>query len=200
MTMARIRFLNPCPGYSLTVPGGVFGAPRTGHLHAGWDFTAPKGSPVRATASGRVSKVGLTDIGDAGLYVELAIGSGWSWFGCHLSKVLVAPGDVVRYGQIIGLVGDTGNAAGFHLHAAWYLFGRPVDPATIVEADTGPNVALLQARLAAHGFDPGGLDGRFGPKTAAALAAFQGSVLLDPTGVEDEWTTQRLARKAGGLG
>jgi putative chitinase len=49
----------------------------------------------------------------------------------------------------------------------------------------GPAVAQLQVRLRDLGFDPGGLDGSFGPGTAGAVRAFQTSVGLTPSGIVD---------------
>jgi peptidoglycan hydrolase-like protein with peptidoglycan-binding domain len=58
--------------------------------------------------------------------------------------------------------------------------------------DSGPAVTALQRRLAAAGFDPGAADGRFGPRTAAALTAFQRAQGLDPTGTADLETATAL--------
>lgn len=196
--MARIRFGNPMPGRSVEYAADAFGV-ISGRNHHGWDWRVPTGTPIRASASGGVTECGDLNP-DAGLGVELGHGSGWTSRYVHMSRLLVNLGDRVSYGTILGEVGKTGNAKVPHLHAAWYLFGTAIDPALIVEPDAGPNVALIQKRLRAHGFDPGPVDGRFGPLTATALAAFQASAGLDPTGVVDEWTVQRLGRKVGSGG
>lgn len=194
---ARPRFGNPCPGYGLTVAAGVFGAPRTGHSHAGWDYTAPVGAPCRASAAGTVKRVSTVNTGAAGLLVELDHGAGWTTFGCHLSVVLVKVGDRLRAGDVYGKVGQTGNAVGPHLHAEWRLWGKAVDPALVVEGDEAVDVLKVQRRLVRHGYSPGTVDGLWGPATAAAVAAFQGDRGLDTTGLPNAWTVGLLLRPPG---
>ncbi len=58
---------------------------------------------------------------------------------------------------------------------------------------SGDEVEVLQKRLAAAGFDPGGADGAFGPKTEAALKAFQESVGIAADGIAGPVTNAKLA-------
>lgn len=58
--------------------------------------------------------------------------------------------------------------------------------------DNGPAVQWLQETLAAAGFDPGPVDGQYGPMTARAVSAFQNSRGLPPTGQDDDYTESFL--------
>lgn len=62
------------------------------------------------------------------------------------------------------------------------------------------NIADVQARLASMGFDPGPIDGEFGPLTSAAIVAFQASRGLAQTGVADPQTRQALGLATGQFG
>ena len=102
--------------------------------HSGVDLAAPTGAPVRATADGLVTAAG--ERGGYGLFVELQHPSGYSTRYAHLSRI--APGleraRVVRKGEIIGLVGETGLATGPHLHYEVRRRGQPVDPLKLIGA------------------------------------------------------------------
>ncbi|HST65490.1 MAG TPA: peptidoglycan-binding protein [Mycobacteriales bacterium] len=96
-----------------------------------------------------------------------------------------------------GEVGDADRRAALELSAAGRAVpaaGRAARPAGVGlgPGDTGPAVKALQRRLAAAGFDPGTVDGRFGPRTTAALTAFQRAQHLDPTGKADLETATAL--------
>ena len=68
------------------------------------------------------------------------------------------------------------------------------------KGSSGDDVATLQKRLAAVGFDPGGADGIFGPKTEAALKAFQEANGLAVDGIAGPATNGKLAElQAAGL-
>lgn len=90
----------------------IFGAQR---FHSGTDVAAPLGTPVVATQAGQVT---LSDFaGGYGLMVVLrhhndTLESRYA----HLSRLLVQAGEWVEQGEVIGLVGSTGNSTGPHLH------------------------------------------------------------------------------------
>lgn len=129
-------------GYSFPVLGphefsmgaGRFGAARSGHTHQGQDVTAACGTPLVAARGGKVQYSGYQYA--AGNYVVIdGKGTPDDFMYAHLAEP--SPwhtGDTVRTGQPIGIVGDTGDAQGCHLHfeiwgpPGWYEGGSPFDP------------------------------------------------------------------------
>jgi hypothetical protein len=97
-------------------------------MHTGVDFAAARGTPVYATAPGRVSFLGWR--GGYGRVVEIAHGSETTTLYAHLSAVPdgLAQGDRVAAGDLIGSVGATGTATGPNLHYEVRVNGRPTDP------------------------------------------------------------------------
>ncbi|MCW3840582.1 M23 family metallopeptidase [Micromonospora yasonensis] len=99
-------------------------------LHPGVDLAAPVGTPIVAAADGRVTRAGW--YGGYGNYtcVDHGRADGQRLSTCygHQSRLLVSPGQRVRAGQVIGLVGSTGASTGPHLHFEVRLGGRAVDP------------------------------------------------------------------------
>ncbi len=104
---------------------------RNGRPHVGLDVAAVGGTLVGAVASGRVVRAGLA--GDYGLLVELDHGDGWKSRYAHLGRLDVEAGDLVARGDVLGVVGATGNATGPHLHFEVRLDGRPVDPIPMLQ-------------------------------------------------------------------
>lgn len=90
----------------------IFGDRR---FHTGTDLGAPEGTPVIATQDGEVHVADY--LGGYGLTVILrhAEGSLETRYA-HLSRILVRPGETVKQGEVVGLVGSTGNSTGPHLH------------------------------------------------------------------------------------
>ncbi|PZV13189.1 MAG: hypothetical protein DCF20_16030 [Pseudanabaena sp.] len=102
-----------------SVISSLFGTrvhPVTGQVrfHQGTDLAAPEGTPVVAAFSGRVEIAGW--LGGYGLIVVISHGDTHETRYAHLSEVLVKPGQEVKQGNVIGLVGSTGMATGPHLH------------------------------------------------------------------------------------
>ena len=97
-------------------------------MHTGVDFAAPRGTPVMATAPGRVSFVGRR--GGYGRVVEIEHGPDTMTRYAHLSGVAedLERGDRVDAGDIVGAVGSTGLATGPNLHFEVRAEGRPIDP------------------------------------------------------------------------
>ncbi|WP_237452075.1 M23 family metallopeptidase [Qipengyuania algicida] len=98
-------------------------------MHAGEDFAASYGTPIRAVTDGRVVSAGRA--GGCGNAVKLNHGGGLQTRYCHMSRMAVSAGQAVKRGQVIGYVGATGLATGPHLHYEVYRNGRPVNPETI---------------------------------------------------------------------
>ena len=123
-------FAQPVDGARLSSVFGrrvhpVFGNVR---MHTGVDFAAAQGTPVRATAPGRVSFVGWR--GGYGRVVEIAHGPEIMTRYAHLSAVPggLSEGQRVAAGDMIGRVGATGTATGPNLHYEVRVDGRPTDP------------------------------------------------------------------------
>jgi murein DD-endopeptidase MepM/ murein hydrolase activator NlpD len=100
---------------------------RWGSLHAGEDFAAPIGTPVRAISSGVVVFAGVES--GYGNKIEIRHWDGTvSWYG-HLSRIDVKVGQRVDPAELIGAVGSTGFSTGPHLHLEIHPDGKgPVDP------------------------------------------------------------------------
>ncbi len=103
--------------------------PRGDRFHTGLDYPAPRGTPVGAGASGRVSWAGNLG-GGWGIVVTIQHPRGVATMYAHLSKALVSVGQRVTVGERIGLVGATGDASGPHVHFEVRLRGAAVDPLT----------------------------------------------------------------------
>ncbi|MGQ9753539.1 MAG: peptidoglycan DD-metalloendopeptidase family protein [Thermaceae bacterium] len=97
-------------------------------FHDGMDFSAPYGTPVRASAGGVVVRAGW--MGSYGLAVEVDHGYGYRTLYGHLSRLEVRPGQRVSRGQVLGRVGSTGRSTGPHLHYSVFRKGVPMDPRT----------------------------------------------------------------------
>ncbi len=85
------------------------------HTHRGLDIAAPKGTPIKAAASGKVTYAGNARDG-YGNYVVISHGNGVQTLYAHCSKLLVSKGQQVSQGEVIAKVGSTGNSTGNHLH------------------------------------------------------------------------------------
>lgn len=99
--------------------------------HHGVDYAAPTGTPIYATANGRVDFVGTK--GGYGKVVYLNHHNGYSTRYAHMSRFAsgLRKGDKVEQGEIIGYVGATGWATGPHLHYEFRVKSEPIDPLAI---------------------------------------------------------------------
>jgi murein DD-endopeptidase MepM/ murein hydrolase activator NlpD len=94
--------------------------------HTGIDIVAARGTPVVASANGRVSAVGQQ--GEYGLTIEIDHGHGVVTRYAHLSKATVRVGEQVERGHQIGNVGMSGLAVGPHLHYEVLVNGQAANP------------------------------------------------------------------------
>ena len=104
----------------------TFGQRTASRPHYGIDLAASKGTKVMAAADGKVVFAGKQR--GFGKIVILDHGGGTQTYYAHLSRISVSEGKRVSRGNTIGLVGQTGNATGPHLHFEVREGGRPVDP------------------------------------------------------------------------
>ena len=123
--------LFPVKGRTDQAIGSFWGNARDGgtRRHEGVDIFAPRGTPAVAAADGYITRTGENKLG--GHVVWLADNQGQHLYYAHLDKQLVQPGQRVRAGDTLGLVGNTGNArtTAPHLHFGIYRGGRgAVDP------------------------------------------------------------------------
>jgi len=98
--------------------------------HEGMDVAAPKGSEIEAPAAGVVKAVKWED--GYGNYLLIDHGYGVVTRFAHCLKILVVPGQRVKRGQTIALVGSTGESTGPHVHYEVLVNGRPVNPKKFV--------------------------------------------------------------------
>lgn len=104
--------------------------------HSGIDISAPPGKPVKAGATGVVVKT--EEYGGLGRAVHVAHGYGIVTVYGHLSRINVRPGQKVERGDVVGLVGNTGRATGYHLHYEVQIEGKSVNPlAYMLDAGRG---------------------------------------------------------------
>jgi murein DD-endopeptidase MepM/ murein hydrolase activator NlpD len=100
------------------------------YYHKGVDYAGALGSPVVAPAAGQVRLVGREAEGFQvhGNVVGIDHGQGVVSILMHLQDIEVEEGEMVKAGQLIGTVGDTGASAGPHLHWGLYVNQVAVDP------------------------------------------------------------------------
>src|SRR5207244_13313636 len=118
----------PIPGAPITSGFGPRVHPIYGdvRMHTGIDFGAGYGTPIHAAADGVVMSAGA--LGGYGNATVIDHGNGLATLYAHQSGMLVAPGQRVSRGQVIGYVGCTGLCTGPHLHFEVRVRGTPVDP------------------------------------------------------------------------
>ena len=103
--------------------------PVTGKIkpHLGTDYAAPQGTPIIATANGKVIKSSYTK--NNGYYVKIRHNSTYTTQYLHmLKRGRASEGSYVKQGDVIGYVGQTGLATGPHVCYRFWKNGRQVDP------------------------------------------------------------------------
>jgi murein DD-endopeptidase MepM/ murein hydrolase activator NlpD len=126
--------------HTFNMSAGRFGAGRAGHTHEGQDVMARCGLPVVAARGGVVQAKGYD--GNGGNYVVISdplTGRGYAYMHFR-APALVGRGETVQTGELIGVVGETGDATACHLHfeiwtaPGWYTGGHPIDPLASLKA------------------------------------------------------------------
>ncbi len=95
-------------------------------FHEGIDIPAPNKTEIYACGAGTVIETGSHYAN--GKYVIVDHGGGITTMYAHLSRIGVNEGDTLKKGEVLGLVGITGWATGYHLHFSLYKDGKAVDP------------------------------------------------------------------------
>lgn len=145
-----VRFLKPVEGHAVNSNFG----PR--HLageaeprpHEGVDIAAPSGTSIRATAQGRVVRVGY-EAGGYGRFVEVRHPNGLTSFYAHMSRIEVRRGQALSAGDAVGRVGSTGYSTGPHLHFEIRRRGAKLNPTRYLDREfafRAPAGALPTAR------------------------------------------------------
>ena len=119
--------------------------------HKGTDFAAAVGTPIRATASGTVTKSSYTR--SNGNYVKIKHNGTYSTQYLHMDKRGVKVGQFVKQGDYIGTVGMTGNTSGPHVCYRFWKNGRQVDPLKQKLPEAKPISKELKERYMVH-MDP----------------------------------------------
>jgi murein DD-endopeptidase MepM/ murein hydrolase activator NlpD len=97
------------------------------HFHTGLDLAGPLGTPVMSAADGVVVAADASTVGYGNHIIVAHAGGILTLYG-HLEAMVVKAGDTVTAGQVVGLLGSTGNSTGPHLHFEVRLAGQPVNP------------------------------------------------------------------------
>ena len=117
-------------------------------FHAGLDFTASQGTPIYATADGKVKMAGFDNSG-FGNHVIINHGFGYETLYGHMVRVKARSGQNVKRGDVIGYVGSTGKSTGPHCHYEVHRNGVPVDPIYYFYNDVDPAQFERLQKLAA---------------------------------------------------
>lgn len=131
--MLNQKWYVPIKYTALTSPYGLRKHPVEGQskFHYGVDLAAPQGTPIIATRGGTITIAKYDN--EAGYFVEIDHLDGYTSRYLHMARYIVANGQIVIPGQVIGYCGATGVATGSHLHFSIYLDGEPVNPADYIE-------------------------------------------------------------------
>jgi len=124
----------PCVG-NVTSPFGhrIHPIYKSYENHTGLDIANVKNTPVYATAYGTVK---LSDwVPGYGRLVIIDHGYDYQTYYAHLHKIMVRPGETIRRGQLIALMGNTGTSTGTHLHYEIKYRNRPTDPTAFFKKD-----------------------------------------------------------------
>jgi murein DD-endopeptidase MepM/ murein hydrolase activator NlpD len=144
----------PLPGHHAVSSG--YGVNRGSYFHGGVDLPAPLGTPIVAAAAGRAIQVGwygshATPHSGGGNTVSLAHAGSLVTRSMHMVRTIARLGEVVKAGQVIGLVDSTGDSTGNHLHFQTEIGGRKVNPFSVLGGapDKGgiPGLAAIMAGL-----------------------------------------------------
>jgi len=142
---APVQFSRISSRYNLKRKIAFYGRVRP---HRGTDFAAPRGTPIRATASGTVTKSSYTR--SNGNYVKIKHNGTYSTQYLHMDKRGVKVGQFVNQGDYIGTVGMTGNTSGPHVCYRFWKNGKQVDPLRQKLPEAKPISKKLKEKYLVH--------------------------------------------------
>jgi murein DD-endopeptidase MepM/ murein hydrolase activator NlpD len=121
-----------------------------GRIHRAIDIMSPRGTPVLATSDGEIVRIGRNRLGGKIIY-QLSGDKKLAFYYAHLDRYAsgLQVGDYVRQGDVIGYVGDTGNArpGNYHLHFSILIVKDPTKPKRIWKgAPINPYPLLRQTK------------------------------------------------------
>jgi murein DD-endopeptidase MepM/ murein hydrolase activator NlpD len=158
--LSRIPAIQPVSNADLTRMASGYGMRIDPHykvpkMHQGMDFTAPTGTPIYATGDGVVLRADSKASG-YGKHIRIDHGYGYVTLYGHMSRLNVRPGQKVKRGETIGLVGSTGKSTAPHLHYEVRYNGDPIDPVNFYFNDISEDEydrMIEMARNANQSFD-----------------------------------------------
>lgn len=136
----------PSLAYPIKAPGknhikSFWGAERDGgaRKHEGIDIFSSFRTPVVAAAEGRVTRVMETPVGGKVVWLRVK-DADYTLYYAHLDSQIVQEGEMVKTGDTLGLMGNTGNArtTAPHLHFGVYTFTGPIDPLPFINPNEKP--------------------------------------------------------------
>lgn len=133
MPISELDLRQMASGYGYRVDP-VYG---TGKFHEGMDFASDRGTPVYATGDARVESAKWHS--GYGNLIVLDHGYNYTTRYAHLSEMNVVTGQMVKRGDLIGKVGNTGKSTGPHLHYEVRYKGAPQNPVNYYFYDLPPN-------------------------------------------------------------
>ena len=98
--------------------------------HSGVDFAGKANTEIRAVAAGVVKFAGYKN--GYGQLIEINHGNGYKTLYGHHKEIHVSAGDIVKKGQVIGIMGNSGRSTGNHVHYEVHKNGRVVDPSSYI--------------------------------------------------------------------
>ncbi len=122
------------PAFLLPAEGKILSdfGPKSGGMHNdGINISAPRGTPIRATADGTVAYAG-DGLPGFGNLILIRHADGWTSAYAHADTMTVKRGDTVSQGQTVGTIGDTGSVSEPQLHFELRQHDRAVDPKKMV--------------------------------------------------------------------
>ncbi len=126
-----VKMVVPVNG-EITSRFGYRNHPITGKfgIHNGTDIAAPEGTDILAAFDGRVEEIGFNKV--RGNYILLSHGGETKTLYMHCSEIIAPKGAVVRQGEVIARVGNTGWSTGPHLHFSISVGGKYCNPEWLI--------------------------------------------------------------------